>query len=414
MPFSEAILLALAAIRTSKLRSFFTLLGIIVSVGFLVAVVAIIQGMNAYVRDNLRGAMIGTNSFQVRRSPISVGFLDDSTVRAISRRPILSKEDAEVVRRAIPDAEAVSLQSGWPTPTSDLIYRDKSVGTVAVFGVTPEYQVVQDYRFAAGEPLTQPDIDGRRLVAVVGSEIAEKLFDGAAYAVGRKIRLAGLELVIKGVIAKKGRVLGQSFDGFALLPLTTFESVYGRRLTTTVSVKMHDPAELPEAMGRAEEAMRLAHQLRPGTDDDFTVDKADALVAFWTRLTGVLFTIIPAVVVIGIVVGGIVIMNIMLMSVNERTREIGIRKSLGARRRDIRRQFLVEAVLLSTLGGVAGIASGAMLARLISAVSPLPARVTLWSVGVALALGAGTGIVFGVYPASRAARLDPITALRQE
>jgi putative ABC transport system permease protein len=414
MPFSEAILLALATIRASKLRSFFTLLGIIVSVGFLVAVVAIIQGMNAYVRDNLRGAMIGTNAFQVRRSPIALGFLDDSTVRAISHRPILSKDDAAAVRQAIPDAEAVSLQSGWPTPTSDVIYRDKSVGTVAVFGVTPEYQVVQDYRFADGEPLTQPDVDGRRLVAVVGSEVAEKLFDGPAHAVGKKIRLAGLELVIKGVIAKKGRVLGQSFDGFALLPISTFESVYGRRLTTTVSVKMHDSAELPEAMGRAEEAMRLAHQLRPGMEDDFTVDKADALVAFWTKLTGVLFTIIPAVVGIGIVVGGIVIMNIMLMSVNERTREIGIRKSLGARQRDIRRQFMVEAVLLSTLGGILGIAGGAMLAQLISSVSPLPARVTLWSVGVALALGAGTGIVFGVYPASRAARLDPITALRQE
>ena len=414
MPFSEAILLALATIRGSKLRSFFTLLGIIVSVGFLVAVVAIIQGMNAYVRDNLRGAMIGTNSFQVRRSPIALGFLDDSTVRAIAHRPVLSKDDAAAVRRAIPDAEAVSLQSGWPTPTSDVIYRDKSVGTVAVFGVTPEYQVVQDYRFAEGEPLAQPDVDGRRLVAVVGAEVADKLFDGAAHALGKKIRLAGLELVIKGVIAKKGRVLGQSFDGFALLPISTFESVYGRRLTTTVSVKMHDATELPEAMGRAEEAMRLAHQLRPGIENDFTVDKADALVAFWTRLTGVLFTIIPAVVGIGIVVGGIVIMNIMLMSVNERTREIGIRKSLGARQRDIRRQFMAEAILLSTLGGAIGIAGGALLAQLISAVSPLPARVTLWSVGVALALGAGTGIVFGVYPASRAARLDPITALRQE
>jgi putative ABC transport system permease protein len=216
------------------------------------------------------------------------------------------------------------------------------------------------------------------------------------------------------VIAKKGRVLGQSFDGFALLPISTFESVYGRRLTTTVSVKMYDAADLPDAMGRAEEAMRLAHQLRPGAEDDFSLDKADALVAFWTKLTGVLFTIIPAVVGIGIVVGGIVIMNIMLMSVTERTREIGIRKSLGARRRDIRRQFLVEAVLLSTLGGVIGIAGGALLAQLISTVSPLPARVTLWSVGVALALGAGSGIAFGVYPASRAARLDPITALRQE
>jgi putative ABC transport system permease protein len=414
MPFSEAFLLALATIRASKLRSFFTLLGIIVSVGFLVAVVAIIQGMNAYVRDNLRGAMIGTNSFQVRRSPIALGFLDDSTVRAISHRPVLSKEDAAAVRRAIPDAEAVSLQSGWPTPTSDVIYRDKSVGTVAVFGVTPEYQVVQDYRFAEGEPLAQPDVDGRRLVAVVGAEVADKLFDGPARALGKRIRLAGLELVIKGVIAKKGRVLGQSFDGFALLPISTFEAVYGRRLTTTVSVKMHDPAELPGAMGRAEEAMRLAHQLRPGVENDFTVDKADALVAFWTRLTGVLFTIIPAVVGIGIVVGGIVIMNIMLMSVNERTREIGIRKSLGARQRDIRRQFMVEAILLSTLGGAIGIAGGALLAQLISTVSPLPARVTLWSVGVALALGAGTGIIFGVYPASRAARLDPITALRQE
>jgi putative ABC transport system permease protein len=414
MPFSEAFLLALAAIRASKLRSFFTLLGIIVSVGFLVAVVAIIQGMNSYVRDNLRGAMIGTNSFQVRRSPIAMGFLDDSTVRAIAKRPIISKEDAAVVRRAIPDAEAVSLQSGWPTPTADVTYRDNTVGTVPVFGVTPEYQVVQDYRFAEGEPLTQPDVDERRLVAVVGSEVAEKLFDGPERAVGRKIRLAGLELTIKGVIARKGRVLGQSFDGFALLPISTFESRYGRRLTTTVSVKMHDASELPAAMNRAEEAMRLAHQLRPGEDDDFSLDKADALVEFWTRLTGVLFTIIPAVVVIGIVVGGIVIMNIMLMSVNERTREIGIRKSLGARRRDIRRQFLVEAVMLSTLGGILGIMGGALLAQLIAAVSPLPARITAWSVGVALALGAGTGILFGVYPAARAARLDPITALRQE
>jgi putative ABC transport system permease protein len=160
--------------------------------------------------------------------------------------------------------------------------------------------------------------------------------------------------------------------------------------------------------------MRLAHRLGPGDANDFTIDKADALVAFWTSLTGLLFAVIPAVVTIGIIVGGIVIMNIMLMSVNERTREIGIRKSLGARRRDIRRQFLVEAVILSLVGGVLGVLAGAALAQLVSTVSPLPARVTTWSVAVALALGAGTGIVFGVYPATRAARLDPITALRSE
>ncbi|MGH7591083.1 MAG: ABC transporter permease, partial [Gemmatimonadales bacterium] len=167
-------------------------------------------------------------------------------------------------------------------------------------------------------------------------------------------------------------------------------------------------------MDQAEAAMRVAHHLRPGVPNDFTVDKADALVAFWQSLTKVLFTIIPAVVCIGIVVGGIVIMNIMLMTVNERIREIGLRKSLGARRRDILEQFLVETVALSMLGGLLGVAAGWGLADLVSAISPLPARVTPWAVAAALALGAGTGIVFGVYPASRAARLDPITALRAE
>jgi putative ABC transport system permease protein len=414
MPLIEAFLLALESIRTSKLRSFFTLLGIIVSVGFLVAVVAIIQGMNSYVRDNLRSAMIGTNTFQVRRTPLQVGFLDDSLMREIAKRPRITKEDAQLVREAFPDAEAVSLQSGWPTPIADITYRNRTIGSVTVFGVTPEYQVVQDYRFADGEPLSQPDVDERRQVVVVGSEVAEKLFDTPAFATGKRIRIGGKEMQVKGVVAKKGKVLGQSFDGFALLPITTFEAIYGRRLTTTISIKLRPGGQFPEAMARAEEAMRLAHRLHPTQADDFSLDKADALVAFWTSLTGVLFTLIPAVVCIGIVVGGIVIMNIMLMSVNERTREIGIRKSLGARQRDIRRQFLVEAILLSTLGGIIGILGGGLLAVLISSVSPLPARVTAWSVGVALLLGAGTGIIFGVYPASRAARLDPITALRQE
>jgi putative ABC transport system permease protein len=219
---------------------------------------------------------------------------------------------------------------------------------------------------------------------------------------------------VKAVAARKGRVLGQSFDGFALLPISTFESLYGRRKTTTVSVKMPNADDLPGAMARAEEAMRLAHRLRPVEPNDFTVDKADALVAFWRDLTKVLFTVVPAVVCIGIVVGGIVIMNIMLMTVTERTREIGIRKSLGATRRDISRQFLVEAIVLAMLGGVAGVVGGWLLSLAVSHFTPLPARITTWSIAVALALGAGSGILFGVYPATRAARLDPITALRVE
>jgi putative ABC transport system permease protein len=414
MPLSEALRLALQSILGAKLRSFFTLLGIIVSVGFLVVVVAIIQGMNAYVRENLTGAMIGTNAFQLRRNPISVGLLSDEDLKTIAKRPLVTRADAEVVTRALPDAQAVALQSGWPTPVSDVQTGNRTVANVLVFGVTAPYQIVQDYRFAYGMPLTDTDVQERRYAVALGWDIARELFDEPAAAVGKSVRVAGYELTVKGVIAKKGRVLGQSFDGFVLIPFTTFESMYGRRKTTVVSVKMATADELDGAMARTEEAMRVAHRLRPGEDNDFTVDKADALVAFWKSLTRVLFTAIPAVVGIGIVVGGIVIMNIMLMSVTERTREIGLRKSLGARRRDIRRQFLVESVILSGLGGVLGILGGWLLASLVAQFTPLPARITAWSVGVALALGAGTGILFGVYPASRAARLDPISALRVE
>jgi putative ABC transport system permease protein len=414
MPLFEAIRLAVQSVLSAKLRSFFTLLGIIVSVGFLVTVVAVIQGMNAYVKENITGAVIGTNAFQVRRTPIAVGLLSNEEIREIAKRPRITPEDAEAVRQAIPHALAVSLQSGWPTPTSSVTYRNRTVGDVIVFGVTPPYQIVQDYRFIAGEPLADTDIRERRLVAVLGFDIADKLFGGPDHAIGKAIRVGGREMRVKAVTAKKGRVLGQSFDGFALIPITTFESMYGRRKTTTVSVKMSESEDLPDAMARAEEAMRVAHRLRPADPNDFTVDKADALVAFWRDLTKVLFTVVPAVVCIGIVVGGIVIMNIMLMSVTERTHEIGLRKSLGATRRDIRRQFLVEAIVLATFGGIAGVAGGWLLSLVVSSLTPLPARITPWSIGVALTLGAGTGILFGVYPATRAARLDPVAAMRSE
>jgi putative ABC transport system permease protein len=415
MQVTEAILQALRAAWSHKLRSFFTLVGIIVSVAFLVAVVAVIQGMNAYVRDRIGGAIVGVNAFQVRRTPIAIGLIDDEEWRAIQRRPIIAPEDVPYVERALPDAKAIALQSGWPTPMADVEWRDRTVGDAVVFGVTAPFQIVQDYEFAAGEALTDIDVRERRPVAMLGYDVADKLFDGTvALAVGQRIRVRGEQLTVKGVIAKKGTVLGNSWDGFVMLPLTTFETMYGRRLTTVISVKMRDALSVTGGMRRAEEAMRIAHRLRPNAPNDFTVDAAEALVSFWKNLTRILFTVIPAVVAIGIVVGGIVIMNIMLMSVNERTREIGVRKSLGARRRDILRQFLAEAVTLSLLGGLLGLGAGAGLAALINAATPLPARVTLWSVLVAISLGAGVGILFGVYPAARAARLDPVVALRAE
>jgi len=410
MSFADVLATALAQIRANKLRSFFTTLGIIVSVTFLVAVIAIIQGMNAYVTENIANALIGQNSFQVRRTPINLGLYDDEQMRRLGRRPRINESDAAAVAAALPEASAVSRQSGWPTPINDVVWRNRKIGDVTIFGVTAPYQVVQDYKFASGRPLSDLDIRDKRAVAVIGSDVAEKLFE-SVNAVGQDIRVQGQRFEVIGVVAKKGRVLGQSFDGFVLLPLPVFEMIYGRRLTTTVSVKMPTPDLVRPGMQRAEAAMRIAHRLRPGDENDFNVETTDALVSFWQNLTRVLFAVVPA---IGLVVGAIVIMNIMLVAVNERTREIGIRKSSGARARDIRRQFLAEAVMLSTLGGAGGIFVGWLLAATITALSPLPARVTLWSVIASLSLGAGVGIIFGVYPAARAAKLDPITALRAE
>lgn len=413
MRFSDVIRLALMQLRVNPLRTAFTLLGIVVSVGFLVAVVAIIQGMNAYVKENIADAMIGMNTFQVRRTPLSIGLFNDDEFRVLQKRPRINERDADAVRVALPDALAISLQSGWPTPQADVVWRDRTLGNVQVFGVTSAYQTVQDYRFTDGRPLTDLDVRERRNVIVVGADVASTLFAGAPV-VDQEVRIMGQRFTIVGVIARKGRVLGQSFDGFALMPITAFEAMYGRRQTTTVSVKVRDAAQVASAMARAEEAMRVVRGLRPTDADNFSVSTAEALVDFWNQLTAVLFAVVPAVVAIGVLVGGIVIMNIMLMSVTERTHEIGIRKAMGATSLDVRKQFLAEAIALSLLGGILGVLSGWVLAAAIAAFSPLPARVTPWSVALALSLGAGIGVLFGVYPASRAAKLDPITAMRAE
>jgi putative ABC transport system permease protein len=413
MRFSDVIRLSLVQLRVNPLRTAFTLLGIVVSVGFLVAVVAIIQGMNAYVKENIADAMIGMNTFQVRRLPISLGLFTDDEFRLLRRRPRVDEHDADAVREALPDALAIALQSGWPTPQADVVWRDRTLGSVLIFGVTSGYQVVQDYRFTDGRPLSDIDVRERRNVIVVGADVAQKLFQGAS-AIDKDVRVMGQRYTIVGVVARKGRVLGQSFDGFALMPISAFEAIYGRRQNTTISIKMREAAEIGPAMAKAQEAMRLARRLRPSDRDNFDVGTAEALVDFWKQLTRVLFAVVPAVVAIGVLVGGIVIMNIMLMGVTERTHEIGLRKAVGATSADIRRQFLAEAVALATCGGLLGVAAGSGLAATIAAFSPLPAQVSLWSVGLALSLGAGIGVLFGVYPASRAARLDPITAMRAE
>src|SRR5260370_11094843 len=213
----------------------------IVAVGFLVAVVAVIQGVNAYVRERIAGAIVGVNAFQIRRDPIQVGFIDDEALKKIQRRPMISPEDVSHVEHALPDAQAISRQSGWPTPMADVQWRNRTVGDVLVFGVTPPFVVVQDYRFAAGAPFTDVDEQQRRLVAVLGFDVAEKLFGAPERAVGSAIRVRGAQLTVKGVIAKKGTVPGRSCDGVAMLPLTTRDALHARRHSTAISHRRAAP-----------------------------------------------------------------------------------------------------------------------------------------------------------------------------
>src|SRR5262249_36556239 len=197
---------------------------------------------------------------------------------------------------------AISIQSGWPTPQADVVWGDRTLADVLTFGISPEYQVVQDYRFTAGRPLQPLDVDERRPVIVIGADVADKLFEHVD-PVGQTVRIRGQRVEVVGVIAKKGRVLGQSFDGFVLMPLPVFEMLFGRRKTTTISVKMIGPEEVAGGMDRAEEAMRVAHKLRPGQEENFSIETADALVSAWKSISGLLFTVVPVMAGIGILVG---------------------------------------------------------------------------------------------------------------
>ncbi len=250
---------------------------------------------------------------------------------------------------------------------------------------------------------------------MLGHELAEKLFESQD-PIGREVRIFDLPYRVIGIVEKQGNLFGLSLDKFAVAPATAPLKRYINqpRVVDALAMKAHSQPEMREAMTQAEAVMRSRRHLRPREPNDFALETADDVLDFWAKISRVLFLALPGLVAISLVVGGIVIMNIMLMAVAERTREIGIRKSLGARRRDILRQFLVEAVMLATGGAAGGVAVGIGLAAAVAATTPLPAAVAPWSILVGVVLGAGVGIVAGVYPASRAARLDPIAALRHE
>ena len=280
---------------------------------------------------------------------------------------------------------------------------------------TERYFEIRSLTIEQGRAFTAQEVQAGLPVLVLGHDLAEKLFEGRD-PIGGEVKIFDIPYHVIGVVEKQGNLFGLSLDKFAVAPATAplRRFVNPPRVVDALAVKANSPSEMREAMSQAEAVMRSRRHLRPLQADDFALETADEVLDFWGKISGILRFALPFLPGIALVVGGIVIMNIMLMAVAERTREIGIRKSLGARRSDILRQFLVEATTLATVGAAAGVGVGIALAAVVAAISPLPAAVAPWSIVVGVILGAGVGIIAGVYPATRAARLDPITALRAE
>jgi putative ABC transport system permease protein len=404
--FLESAGIALEAIWGSKLRSLMTVLGNIVAVMSIVAVVSLIQGLNASVKDAIL-KQAGADSFGVQQFPL---VFSDEEFDKFRYNPRISIDDARAVRRYSPLVSAVMLDSSG---SGQVVYRDKTIDNVSVRGVTPEFGNFSTFDAERGRLMSSTEVERSRPVVVVGWDIADRLF-GTGDPLDKVIQIEGVHFRIVGVSEKRGSFLGRSQDTFAVMPLGQFQQIFGSRRQVNMTVKPRDVSQISSAMDDATIALRVARRLRPRQPNNFGLFTSDTFLGLYRSATGGIFAVLVGVVALSLVVGGIVIMNIMLMVVTERTREIGLRKALGARRSDIMAQILTESVVLSALGGVIGTVFGAAIALAISSFTPVPASVQGWSVGLGIGITALVGLFFGLYPASRAARLDPIEALRKE
>ena len=402
----ESVRLALASIWANKLRSMLTLLGNIVAVSSIITVVALITGVNAAVTDAIVSDL-GADSFTIQRMGITQ---NEDEFERMRNNPLVTIDDAFAVKRFTTSVGAIMAQAQTSTRVS---YRDEELETLQVQGVSEEYLEFATFDAERGRMITPTEIKRKRLVTLLGWGTADRLF-GAADPLDKTIKIAGMPFTVVGVSKKKGSAFGQSMDEYAVIPLGAYQRLFGARQSLQLMVKPRDAALATYARDEARVALRVDRGLKPAEPDNFGIVASDSVLGIFQQATAGIAVVLVGIVGLSLLVGGIVIMNIMLMVVSERTREIGLRKALGAKRRDIMSQVLTESITLSMVGGIAGIALGALFSTIISALTPVPSAVELWSVALGVIITAAVGLFFGWMPARRAAMLDPIEALRRE
>src|SRR6201993_2126683 len=408
MNITEAIRVALQSLWANKLRSVLTLLGVVIGVGAVIAVVTFVSGINDYVAKKIFN--LGADVFiAAKMSAVETNV--DHFLEA-EKRKNLDMEDYQAVREACRHCDYVGAMMN---STARVKHNEQSIEDTNVQGITPEIATILDTDLTLGRMVNETDLNNHLQVVVVGTDIVDHLLAGSD-PLGQQIRVNGWTYQVIGVGKKKGKTLGQSADNYVLIPLTVYLKQYGSHNN---SIRIWGKASatgtpLSQAIDEARGALRSQRHDRPGQDDSFEVETNASLLGIWSGLSNTFFMATIGIAGVSLVVGGIVIMNIMLVSVTERTREIGIRKALGARRDDVLLQFLIESVVLALLGGAIGVLSGIVLAKGVTAIIGMPSSIKLWAVFAGLTVAASVGVFFGVYPARKAARLDPIVALRFE
>lgn len=402
----EATWLALDTLRTHKLRTFLTLLGVILAVATLVSVMSVLNGLNLYVSTKI--ANLGSNAFIIDKFGIITSY--EAFLKA-QKRPPLKMTDYYAMKENLRYARNVA---GEESTSADVHNGRQIDEDVNLLGATPEFSQVENFDIAVGRPFTEEDEVHRAAICVIGHDVATQLFP-ATDPIGRQIRVGEEQYQIVGVAKALGTVLGQSRDNFVMTPLSTYREAWAQEEDTiTIFVQATSTGAMPASIDEARVLLRARHHRRYQDPDDFGIIESSSITDLWKKLTTNIFGIAIWLTSVFLVVGGIVIMNIMLASVTERTREIGVRKSLGARRRDIVLQFLMESSTLAAAGGVVGVIFAEAVTLLVRATTPMPMSIPIYSIVIALVLSSAVGLFFGIYPAVRASRLDPIEALRAE